>query len=201
MYRRIETPYKVNPIGVLTKKDNVYEDKQGNVYTYNGIEYIKIGYKLMIPDIMFKNFATLAIALSLLNIFVPKSSHNSEQEDELNYLRIMLLILFAILTFYSIAIGWIVNKVIYQYKEKVVDALINKKYLRLIAPNGWFVIENKGALNYLVLSTPFAIIISLASAVLGFDGFAEWNACAAVVDAVCFIFNIVLNLLSKVWKY
>lgn len=203
-YRKIDTPHISKPVGSVREYNGLLIDDNNSVFEYSSGSYLKVGYYNPVSSVL-SNIAPIGLGLLLLNILFPVRSKNGNTSVASG--AFSLFIMFISLFFvYGIIAGWIVQKIIFRFSEKIGDFLNTNKTARLFVPNFWFVDKKFSkffGLYYLGFPIFLLIFVILNSLFYiqdgtGLDALNTLNVFSLVFSIICGVINIFYNLLTKV---
>lgn len=203
-YRRIDSPHLSKPIGSVREYDGLIVDDSNNVFEYSNGSYLKVGYYNPVSSIL-SNIAPIGLGLLLLNILFPVRSKNGNTSVASG--AFSLFIMFISLFFvYGVIAGWIVQKIVFHFSEKIGDFLNSNKVSRLFVPNFWFVDKKLSKFFGLYyLGFPIFLLVFIFLNLFfdiqdgtGLDALNTLNVFSLVFSIICGVINTIYNLLTKV---
>ncbi|HEM5120265.1 TPA: hypothetical protein U1629_001180 [Streptococcus suis] len=169
VFRKTANEYVKKNVGELQPyKEGTYIDLNNNVYHYDGLEYIKIGYDNPNLDTWVSLVPQIGVGVILANLFAPKS----RKEDSFDIWTWLIGILLALIFLWWYRVfAFAGYKLLTLFIRPILESTEKAKWLRLFLPFLWFVEDpdkdlvdvaagSTMLLPYIVLSIP---VLALAN--------------------------------------
>lgn len=206
MFRKTAHEYQQEPIGqVVDYGAGLYIDSQNNVYEFDGLHYIKIGYDNPSMDLLAKTIPNFSFYQHTVNLFSPKKRGNDSGDTWITILAVFVARLFLL---FLDGLAWCWYKLWTFFGAKyLLQATKQVPILRLFLPNLWFVDEDEGTGYVAIHSSFFPLCLIIFLTALTFMEREEYGFAKLVlgvvtaVEAFLFLANAKINLGWKVHKY
>ncbi|GKQ43166.1 hypothetical protein RD055328_10890 [Companilactobacillus sp. RD055328] len=203
-YRTIKSVRNFQPIGSINNYENgLFIDSQNNILEQRGTEYIKVGYRDETISAFVKMIPSIGIGVVLLNLFSPKGAKTNN--TMVNIVLWVIGFFIAIFLAVEVILGWICEKIIFIKKDLVIQMLNNQKWTRLFAPTSWYRNNGGKISGYLHLAIFALIPILLVECMTLYfiqnstmDEIIMWTLVMTGISIICMIYNIIINIASKV---
>lgn len=189
VFRKTQNEYSASPVGTVSDyKNGTFIDSDNNVYEFDGIDYIKIGYDIPQYDSLVAVFPKIGMGVVFVNLFFPKRPYRSNNGlvDLAGTLLGLLLVATVIL--------WlrIFNWIFYNLYTLLLAKLLLKETekipkLRLFLPHTWFIDDNDPDRQRIAMSAS-TFPLYLITFVIGIP-FLETDSPIGVLVPLSFIFG------------
>lgn len=208
-FRKTQDEYVTSPVGIVREYGNgTFIDADDNVYEYDGVNYIKIGYDIPILDEYIRYIPAVGIGFIWTNIFFPREG--KEEEGSFLAKLFAFLVFLYFLLFYNF-MAWLGYKILTLFANRLLALTKERKWLRLFLPCTWFMVEpdkTQLSIGMGAVMFPLYLILMIPFVTLSANGDLEGVGLIALAPPACFIVslfqfwgNFLINRRNKIHKY